>query len=463
MTHLRNEGRIVMPEAGCQIGIAGLGATGSNFALNLADHGYSIAAYDRNETALDDLRSRTEGRTIEPTNNLVEFVSLLGVPRIVMICVPSGPPIDRLINELMPNLRLGDLIIDLGNHSYFKETDARASMLAERGIDLLGVGISGGERGARHGAGVMPGGPKQAYARVRRVLEDIAAEANGAPCVAYLGPRSAGHYVEMVHDGIERGVMQLIAETYDLMSRGLGMSGVAIQEVYSQWNASEVGSHLLEIIARRLRNNSEGMGATLFELVADETAPNGSGSWASLEARDLDVPTPTIDIAVAMQMLSSLKEGRLALRRLLGRRPIHYAGKRGVLIDQIKRALCAGMVVTFAQGLALLRAGSEVYEYDLALDDVVRIWSGGSILRSRMLNDIYEAFYVQPTLPNLLSDWQFAHLVATRREDLRAAVLLAVEQDIPAPALTASLAYDAHRELRAGDLPSRRTPIQAIA
>ncbi|HWO01145.1 MAG TPA: hypothetical protein VNS63_17930, partial [Blastocatellia bacterium] len=258
-------------------------------------------------------------------------------------------------------------------------------------------------------------------------------------------------------------VMQLIAETYDLMSRGLGMSDVAIQEVYSQWNASEVGSHLLEIIARRLRNNSEGMGATLFELVADETAPNGSGSWASLEARDLDVPTPTIDIAVAMQMLSSLKEGRLALRRLLGRRPIHYAGKRGVLIDQIKRALCAGMVVTFAQGLALLRAGSEVYEYDLALDDVVRIWSGGSILRSRMLNDIYEAFYVQPTLPNLLSDWQFAHLVATRREDLRAAVLLAVEQDIPAPALTASLAYDAHRELKAGDLPSRRTPIQAIA
>ena len=452
-----------MSEAGCHIGIVGLGATSINLALNLADHGYSIAAYDGTDMALDELRSRIEERSIEATNSLGEFVSLLNVPRIVMIRAPSGPPMDRLINALAPHLTSGDLVIDLGNHSYFKETDARAKMLAERGIELLGVGISGGERGARHGGGIMPGGPRQAYDRVSQVFENIAAEVNGEPCVVYLGPRSAGHYVEMVHDGIERGVMQLIAETYDLMSRGLGMSDVAIQEVYSRWNASEVGSHMLEIIARRLRENNGGIGATLFELVADEAAPHGAGSWASLEARDLDVPTPTIDIAAAMQMLSSLKEGRLALRKLLSRRPIHYAGRPDVLIEQIKRALFAGMVVTFAQGLALLRVASEVYKYDLALDNVVRIWRGGSILRSPMLQDIYEALYEQPDLPNLLSDWQFAHQVATRREDLQAVVLLAIEQDIPAPALTASLAYDAHRELRADDLLGRRTPREALA
>jgi 6-phosphogluconate dehydrogenase len=247
----------------------------------------------------------------------------------------------------------------------------------------------------------------------------------------------------MVHDGIEHGVMQLIAETYDLMSRGLGMSDVAIKEVYSQWSVSEVSSRLLEIIARRLRDNNGGIGATLLELVFEGIAQNGSGRWTSLEARDLDVPTPTIDIAVAMQMLSGLEEGRMALRRLLRRRPIRYAGKPGILIDQIKRALCAGMIVTFAQGMALLRVASEVYAYDLALEDVARIWRGGAI-RSQMLQEIYEAFYVQPHLPNLLSDWQFAHQLQSRHEDLRAVVRLALDEAIPVPALNASLAYDAH-------------------
>jgi 6-phosphogluconate dehydrogenase len=434
-----------MSESGCHIGIAGLGATGCNLALNLADHGYSIAAYDTSELALSELQLKKEGRRIETAYSLAEFVSLLGVPRIVMILFPSGPPVDRLINALAPLLTEGDLVIDAAHHSYFKETDARATMLAERGIELLGVGISGGERGARYGAGIMPGGSRRAYDRVKCVLENIAAEVNGEPCVAYLGPRSAGHYVEMVHDGIEQGVMQLIAETYDLMSRGLGMSDIAIQDVYAQWNVSEVGSHLLEIIARRLKDNTGGMGATLFELVADEATPNGSGRWASLEARDLEVPTPTVDIAVAMQMLSSLREGRLALRRLLDRRPICYTGKPAILVDQTKHALYAGMIVTFAQGLALLRAASEAYHYDLALENVARIWRGGSVLRSPMVQLIYEAFRVQPGLPNLLADRWFAHQMRARREDLQAVVLLAIEQGIPVPALTASLAYDAQR------------------
>lgn len=431
-----------MSKAEYNIGIAGVSIMGASLALNIADHGYSVAAYDTNEIALGELRVDIEGRRIEATNSLAEFVSLLDAPRTVMIFVPAGPPEDRLINALLPHLSSGDLLIDAAN-PYFKDTDARAKVLAERGIELLGVGISGGEQGARHGASIMTGGPRHAYDRVRQVFENIAAEVNGEPCVGYLGPRSAGNYVEMVHDGIEHGVMQLIAETYDLMSRGLGMSDIAIQEVYSRWSVSEVGSHLLEIIARRLRDNNGGIGATLLELVFEEATQNGSGRWASLEARDLDVPTPTIDIAVAMQMLSGLEEGRVALRRLLSRRPIHYSGKPGILIDQIKRALYAGMIVTFAQGLALLRVASEVYEYDLALAEVARIWRGGAI-RSQMLQEIYDAFYVRPDLPNLLSDWQFAHQLQSRREDLRSVVRLAVEEAIPVPALNASLAYDAH-------------------
>jgi 6-phosphogluconate dehydrogenase len=427
-----------MSKAEYNIGIAGISTMGASLALDIADHGYSVAAYDTNQIALGALQMDTKGRSIEATNSLAEFVSLLDVPRNVMILVPAGPQEDRLINALLPHLTSGDLIIDAAN-PYFKDTDARAKVLAERGIELLGVGISGGERGVS----IMPGGPRHAYDRVRPVFESIAAEVNGEPCVAYLGPRSAGHYVEMVHDGIEHGVMQLIAETYDLMSRGLGMSDVAIQEVYALWNVSEVSSHLLETIAGRLRDNNGGIGATLLELVFEEAKQNGSGRWASLEARDLDVPTPTIDIAVAMQMLSGLEEGRMALRRLLSRRPIHYSGKPGILIEKIRRALCAGMIVTFAQGMALLRVASEVYAYDLALEDVARIWRGGAI-RSQMLQEIYEAFYVQPHLPNLLSDWQFALQLQSRRDDLRAVVRLAVEEAIPVPAINASLAYDVH-------------------
>lgn len=450
-----------MSGAAYDLGIAGAGAVGGNLALSIADHGYSVAAYDENEINLRGLQIEPQGRSIEATNSLAEFAALLGAPRTVMILAAAGPPVDRIINALAPHLSRGDLVIDAGN-SYFKDTDMRSRMLAEKEIQLLGVGISGGEQGARLGASVMPGGPARAYERMRGVFQDIAAKVNGEPCVAYLGPGSAGHYVNMVHNGIERGVMQLIAETYDLMSRGLGMSEAAIRQVYANWYVSEASSSLLGILARRLGDNNDDIGATLFDLSLGEAAQNGSGRWTSLEASDLDVMTPTIDVAVAIQMLSSLEEGRAALRRLLGRRPIPYIGKPDVLIGQMKRALHAGMILTFSQGLALLRAASEVYNYGLALDEVARIWRG-SIIRSPMLQDVYDAFYVQPHLGNLLADSQFAHQVRMRREDLRAVVRLAVELGLPAPAFTTSLTYyDAHREhstdvaqslVTSGDLP----------
>lgn len=433
-----------MNEAICEIGIVGLGSVGACLALNIADHGYSVAAYDGNETALDNLRVEIEGKRIEAAKTLTEFVSLLRKPRTVMIVLPAGLLVGDMINSLLAVLSAGDLIIDAGN-SYFKDTDVRLNMLAGKGIELLGVGIAKRERGARLGMSIMPGGSKRAYDHVRHILEDIATEVNGEPCVTYLGPRSAGHYVEMVYAGIEQAVIQLIAETYCLMSRALGMSDAALQEVYTLWSDSEVNSNLLGIIAGTTPDNDGGIIGTLFELVGDDAAKNGSGSWASLEARDLNVSTPTIDIALAMRMLSSHEEGRLALRRLFIRRPVYYVGKLDILIEQTRRALYAGMILTFAQGLALLRVASDVYKYDLALEDVARIWRG-SMVRSSLLQDVCDAFYVRPHLRTLLSDPQFAHCLQARREDLSDVVRLSVEHGIPAPALTASLIfYDAHR------------------
>ena len=440
-----------MSRTACNVGIAGLGTIGASLALNIAEHGYSVAAYDNNEMSLGSLRLAIGGRSVEATNSLDEFYSLLEAPRTVMAFPPAEPRVERHIDALLPHLISGDLLIDAAN-SYFRDTNARSIMLADKGIEFLGVGISGGEVGARRGSSIMPGGSSTAYERVRHLFQDIAAELNGEPCVAYLGPNSAGHYVRMVHNGIELAVIQLIGETYDLMSRGLGMSNPAIQEVFADWYASEVSSYLLGVLARRLRDNNGGIGATLFDLILDEATPDGGACWASLEAKGLGVSTPTIDVAVAIKMLSSLEEGRTALRNVLSRRPVRYLGKPALLIEQMKRALCAGIVVTFAQGLALLAVASEAYKYYLALEDVTRIWRG-SIIRSPILQEICEAYYVQPQLPNLLADSQFAHRVLSRRRDLRAVAELAVKLSIPAPALTASLAYyDDYTRLSPADL-----------
>ena len=418
-----------MNGAAYSIGIAGLGTMGEGLALNIAGHGYSVAAYDSDEMALRGLELAAEGRRIEVSGDVVEFVGRLRPPRTVMILAPAGPAVERLINAVVPLLASGDLVVDAGN-SYFKDTDARAARLAERGIQLLGAGILGGERGARNGAGAMVGGSVRAYERLSFLFHAIAAEVSGEPCAAYLGPRSAGHYVSMVHSGVEHGVTRLIAETYDLMTRGLGMSDAAVQQVYASWCVSEVSSSLLGILTRRLRDNNRDIGAALVDLLVDETTWNGGARWASLEARDLNVPTPTIDVAVAIDMLSGLEEGRAALRKPLGRRPITYVGRPDFLFDQMKRALRAGMIVTFAQSLALLRVASEEYQYGLPLSAVARVWRG-SMLCSPMLEEVYEAFHLQPHLPNLLSDSQFAHQVWSRHKDLRAVVRLANDLGIP--------------------------------
>ncbi len=286
-----------------EIGMVGLGVMGRNLVLNMADHGFPVAGYDKDAAKVEALRMESAERKISGAGNIVDFIALLHKPRAIMMLVPAGAPVDSVIKDLLPHLDQDDLIIDAGN-SYFKDTDVRATTLADKGIQFLGVGVSGGEEGARHGPSIMPGGPRDAYERVRPVFEAAAAKVNGDPCVTYLGPGSAGHFVKMVHNGIEYGIMQLIAETYDLMKRGLGLNDDELQEVYALWNKGELNGYLVEITSHIFSKQDEKTGKRLIDEILDMAKQKGTGMWTSQSAMELQVPIPTIDLAVGMRDLS---------------------------------------------------------------------------------------------------------------------------------------------------------------
>ena len=318
--------------------------------------------------------------------------------------------------------------------------------VAAKGIRCLGVGISGGEQGARHGPSIMPGGPLEAYERVRAVFEAAAAKAAGEPCVAWLGPGSAGHYVKMVHNGIEYGLMRLIAETYDLMKRGLGLTDDELAATYDSWNQRELNSYLVEITASIFRQADERTGKPLVEMILDETRQKGTGMWTSQDAMELQVPVPTIDLAVTMRHLSTLKSERVAASRVFSRPVRPFQGDRNAFLKQLENALFAAMLMTYAQGMAQLRRAADAYGYHLRLDEVARIWRGGCIIRAALLERIREAFRTRPDLPNLLVDPGVAAEVNSRQDDLRSVVEAAAGRGIPAPGLMVSLAYfDSYR------------------
>ena len=391
------------------------------------------------------LHKEAEGRDIHGATSLKEFVALLRVPRAVMMLVPAGPPVDAVIRDLLPCLERGDLIIDGGN-SHFSDLGLRTKTLAKHGIQFLGVGISGGEYGARHGPSIMPGGPRDAYERVRPIFEAIAAKAKDEPCVTYLGPGSAGHYVKMVHNGIEYGLMRLIAETYDLMKRGLEMTDDELRDVYDLWHRGELSSYLVEITARIFGQMDEKTGKRLIDVILDEAKQTGTGMWTSQDAMEMQVPVPTIDVAVAMRNLSALEREREEASRALSRHIRHCQGDSQVFIEQLRSALYAGMIITYAQGMALLAVASAKRKYHLDLEAVARIWRGGCIIRAELLEDIRGAFRANRALPNLLLDPNLAKKVTTHQEGLRKVVSAASEWGIPAPGLMASLAYlDSYR------------------
>ena len=417
-----------------EIGMIGLGVMGRNMLLNMADHGFPVAGYDKDPGKVEALQKESAGNDIHAVANIRDFIGLLRRPRAIMMLVPAGPPVDSVIGDLLPHLEKGDLIIDAGN-SYFKDTNLRARNLTGSGMQFLGVGVSGGEEGARHGPSIMPGGPKEAYERVRLLLEAIAAKVNGDPCVVYLGPGSAGHFVKMVHNGIEYAVMQLLAETYDLMKRGLGLSDDELRDVYDTWNQGELNGYLIEITSRIFSKVDESTGKRLIDEILDVAKQKGTGMWTSQSAMELQVPIPTIDLAVAMRDLSVFEKQREAAGEIFKRPIPPFAGDRKTFLDQLGHALHAAMIIVYAQGMAVLAAASDKYEYHLDLEAVARIWRGGCIIRAALLEDIRMAYRNQPGLPNLLLAPELAKKVMASEQDLRRVVVRGNRDGSPHPLL----------------------------
>ena len=439
----RNEAEMVEQEY--DIGMVGLGVMGRNLLLNIADHGYPAAGYDTDPSKVDALRLEAQEQIIHGAADLTRFVALLRRPRAVMIMVPAGAPVDGVIKNLLPHLSPGDVIIDGGN-SHFRETQRRAEQLEERDIAYLGVGISGGEHGARHGPSIMPGGDAGGYERVRPIFEAVAARVNGDSCVSYLGPGAVGHYVKMVHNGIEYGLMQLIAETYNIMKRGMLISNDQIQRTYREWNREELNSYLLEITATIFGKVDDRTGKHLIDVIRDEAVQKGTGIWTSESALELRAPAPVIDMAVAMRDLSGLKSERLEAHKLLGCPSGNLKSRPEKLLDPLKSALYVSMIITFAQGMALLRAASKVYGFRLNLSEVAKIWRGGCIIRAALLDKIHKGYNDNPSLPNLLLDRGLAQEIREREADLRSIVCNVSRVGLPAPGLMASLSYlDSYR------------------
>ena len=425
--------------------MVGLGVMGRNLVLNMADHGCAVAGYDKDAAKVEALRKESAERKVCGAANTLDFIALLRKPRAIMMLVPAGPPVDSVIKDLLPHLDKGDLIIDAGN-SYFKDTDVRARNLVGKGIQFLGVGVSGGEEGARYGPSIMPGGPKAAYERVRSVFEAAAAKVNGEPCVTWLGPGSTGHFVKMVHNGIEYGVMQLIAEAYDLMKRGWGLNDDEVCEVYASWNKGELNGYLVEITSRIFSKPDAKTGKRLIDEILDVAKQKGTGMWTSQSAMELQVPIPTIDLAVAMRDLSVFAKERERAGAIYQRPMRRLNGDRKTFLAQLCHALYAAVIITYAQGAALLVVASDKYKYHLDLEAVARIWRGGCIIRAALLEDICAAFRARSELPNLLLDPNVSRKLMAHQEDLRQMVCQAAASGVPVPGLMVSLGYfDAYR------------------
>jgi len=435
-----------MSEQGCDIGLIGLGTMGRNFVLNLADHGFAVAVYNRSaEKTRDFMENEVGARPIQAGYDLQEFLGLLRRPRALILLVAAGDPVDAVLRELWPLLAAGDLVIDGGN-SHFTDTNRRGRFLSGKQLNFMGMGISGGEGGARLGPSLMPGGSREMYDRVGPMLEAVAARVEGEPCVSYLGPRSAGHYVKMVHNGIEYGLMELIVETYDLFKRGLGLTPAELAPIYDRWNREELNSFLVEITAKIFTRADDRTGKPLIDLILDKAKQKGTGMWTSWDAMDLQVGTPTIDAAVVMRDMSGYKDERLAASRVLAGPSQTYEGDRQRFIGQVKNALYAGMIATYAQGFALLQRASATYDYGLDLEAVARIWRGGCIIRAALLEDIRTAYKTDARLPNLLMDLDLGNEFISRAPDLREVVQSAAALGLPAPGLMATLSYfDAYR------------------
>ena len=433
-----------------EFGIIGLGVMGRNLLFNMADHGVAVAGLDLDPEKVLALESEASPEhQVKGTTRVNLFLGLLKKPRAVLLLVPAGKPVDLAITDMLPFLEEGDILIDGGN-SFFRDTERRVAELAERKIHFFGMGISGGEKGARNGPSMMPGGDKKAYETLRPVFEAIAAKVNNESCVAYMGNGSAGHYVKMVHNGIEYGIMQLIAEVYDIMKRGYDLSDEKIQETFERWNHSELRSYLIEVTAKVLGKQDEETGQGLVALISDRARSKGTGKWTSQNAMELQVPVPVIDAAVMMRDLSAYKSGRVAAAMHFP--PLVYDTEiKDIerIIDRLKNALHFAIITTYAQGMEQLHVASKAYNYDINLEHVAKIWRGGCIIRSASLEHFMKAFTKNPQLQNLILDEEIGSTLQEIQKDLRWVINHSVARGIPIASLMAALSYfDAYRSAK---------------
>ncbi len=422
-------------------GMIGLGVMGSNLLLNMADHGFATIGFDLKPERCQALEAAARpGTVVKGVNDLASMVQSLKKPRKMMMLVPAGKAVDDVIASLLPCLEKGDIVIDGGN-SFYKDTLNRITYLQNKGIHFFGMGISGGESGARLGPSMMPGGDKEAYQYLKPVLEAVAAKAGDIPCVAYMGNGAAGHYVKMVHNGIEYAMMQMISEVYDILKRGAGLDNEALYNIFHQWNQGQLQSFLIGITSGVFQKKEEGSGAFLVDLILDQAGSKGTGKWTSQEASNLPVAIPTIDAAVSARNLSVYKDERTEASKLYLPVSGHLDYSAGTLVKDLEESLAFCFVIAYAQGLSMLTKASGELSMNIPLPSVVRVWKAGCIIRSMLLVNFAEAFDKNPKLPNLLLDKGIAILLKGKEKNLRNIITAAVAARIPVPGMMSALSY----------------------
>jgi 6-phosphogluconate dehydrogenase len=430
-----------------QIGVIGLAVMGKNLALNIESRGYSVAVFNRSyEKTEEFLNNEAKGKNFVGSRTIEEFVNSLEKPRKILLMVKAGAATDATIESLKPYLEKEDILIDGGN-TFFQDTIRRNKELVDLGINFIGTGVSGGEEGALKGPSIMPGGKKEAYELVQPILEAISAKVNGDPCCTYIGPNGAGHYVKMVHNGIEYGDMQLICEAYFIMKNILGLNAEELHEVFSEWNKGELDSYLIEITADIFTKKDDETGKPLVDVILDTAGQKGTGKWTSQNALDVGVPLPIITESVFARFISAMKDERVKASKILsGPVAKSFEGNKQDLIEAVRKALYMSKICSYAQGFAQMRAASEEYGWDLRYGDIAMIFRGGCIIRAQFLQKIKDAYDREPALSNLLLDPYFKEIVEGYQAALRQVISVAIERGIPVPAFASAIAYfDSYR------------------
>lgn len=435
------------------IGVIGLAVMGKNLALNIADHGYSVSVYNRSKEKTDNLLNEAKGKDLVGTFSLEEFVDSLEKPRKIIIMVKAGKPVDYMISKLLPLIDKGDLLMDGGNSNYL-DTMERSKNLEDKGIHFLGTGISGGEEGARFGPAIMPGGSIEAYKMVEKIFKNISAHVGSEPCCTYIGKDGAGHFVKMVHNGIEYADMQLISEAYSILKQTLGLTPPEFHELFKEWNKGELNSYLIEITSDIFTKKDPETGNYLVDMILDLAGHKGTGKWTAQISLDLGVPVPTITTAVYERYISSMKEERVIASRVLAGPDVNKSipkDKSEEFKESVRRALYVSKICAYAQGFGLMRAASMQYNWGLNLGDIAKIFRGGCIIRAQFLNHIIEAYDFKKDLVNLLLADYFKDIAREYQEDWRTVVNTAISSGIPVPAFSSALAY--YDSYRSAELP----------